>query len=143
MIASEATISRYRSSRRCSKRVIEPSGGMGGGLSHFRLKRIGRPLMVRDTAEFSAVESGVATRFTRRRVLTRALRGIGRVRRVGLQRRPPVVVRCGGPLALLQPPGLLLEFLDGPSGALPDASEAGTTEQEQHDGQDDQQLGDP
>ena len=52
MMASEATTSRYRSSRRCSNSVIEPSGGMGGGLSHFRLKRIGRPLMVRDTARF-------------------------------------------------------------------------------------------
>ena len=50
MIASADTISRYRSSRRCSKRVIVPSGGTGGGLSHFKLKWIGRPLIVKDTA---------------------------------------------------------------------------------------------
>jgi hypothetical protein len=27
-----------------------PSGGAGGGLSHFKLKWIGRPLIVKDTA---------------------------------------------------------------------------------------------
>ena len=50
MIASAETISRYRSSRRCSNRVIVPSGGTGGGLSHFKLKWMGRPLIVKDTA---------------------------------------------------------------------------------------------
>jgi hypothetical protein len=49
-IASIETISRYRSSRKCSKSVIAPSGGTGGGFSHFKLKWIGRPLIVKDTA---------------------------------------------------------------------------------------------
>src|SRR4029453_15036310 len=50
MIASIETTSRYRSSPRCSKRVMVPSGGAGGGLSHFKLKWMGRPLIVKDTA---------------------------------------------------------------------------------------------
>src|SRR6478609_4627990 len=49
MMATAETTRRYRSSRRCSNRVIEPSGGSGGGFSHFRLKWMGRPLMVSDT----------------------------------------------------------------------------------------------
>src|SRR6188508_2798346 len=60
MIASIETISRYRSSRRCSKSVIVPSGGSGGGLSHFKLKWMGRPLIVKDTADEN-VDSGVVT----------------------------------------------------------------------------------
>ena len=35
-----------------------PSGGAGGGLSHFKLKWIGRPLIVKDTAA-QGVGSGV------------------------------------------------------------------------------------
>jgi hypothetical protein len=35
-----------------------PSGGAGGGLSHFKLKRMGRPLIVKDTAA-QGIRSGV------------------------------------------------------------------------------------
>src|SRR5829696_2261606 len=98
MTASIETTSRYRSSRRCSKRVIVPSGGTGGGFSHFKLKRIGRPLIVKDTVTQGA-RLGVVTQIGAggalmgpRRLLAGA--AAGRLRRcVGLRWQP--IVGCG------------------------------------------------
>jgi hypothetical protein len=36
-----------------------PSGGTGGGLSHFKLKWMGRPLIVKDTATLGTPQASL------------------------------------------------------------------------------------
>src|SRR6478752_1595077 len=99
MMATAETTSRYRSSRRCSKRVIEPSGGSGGGFSHFRLKWMGRPLMVSDTTGQTRrrtsphVRAGGVLDSRLRRLLVDVVGRIGLLRSAGLTCRRR---SCGG-----------------------------------------------